>query len=79
EGTPVELTNRKFEILHALMANQNIVQTREARASAALGSDYRGESNVIDVSIRQHRSTIADRFGIKLITPVRGVGYVLRD
>ena len=79
EGTPVELTNREFEILHALMANQNIVQTREALASAALGYDYIGESNVIDVYIRQLRSKIDDRFGIKLITTVRGVGYVIRD
>ena len=76
---PVELTNREFEILHALMANQNIVQTREALASAALGYDYIGESNVIDVYIRQLRSKIDDRFGIKLITTVRGVGYVIRD
>lgn len=79
EGAPVELTNREFEILHALMANQNIVQTREALASAALGYDYIGESNVIDVYIRQLRSKIDDRFGIKLITTVRGVGYVIRD
>ncbi|MBQ6521436.1 MAG: response regulator transcription factor [Atopobiaceae bacterium] len=79
EGTPVELTNREFEILHALMANPNIVQTREALASAALGYDYIGESNVIDVYIRQLRSKIDDRFGIKLITTVRGVGYVIRD
>ena len=79
EGAPVELTNREFEILHALMANPNIVQTREALARAALGYDYIGESNVIDVYIRQLRSKIDDRFGIKLITTVRGVGYVIRD
>ena len=78
-GEPVELTNREFEILRQLMEHQDIVQTREALASAALGYDYIGESNVIDVYIRQLRSTIDDRFGIKLITTVRGVGYVIRD
>ncbi len=77
-GEPVELTNREFEILHALMANRDIVQTREALAHAALGYDYIGESNIIDVYIRQLRSKIDDRFGIKLITTVRGVGYVIR-
>ena len=61
------------------MEHQDIVQTREALASAALGYDYIGESNVIDVYIRQLRSKIDDRFGIKLITTVRGVGYVIRD
>lgn len=78
-GEPVELTNREFEILRALMEHQDIVQTREALAHAALGYDYIGESNVIDVYIRQLRSKIDDRFGIKLITTVRGVGYVIRD
>jgi DNA-binding response OmpR family regulator len=78
-GEPVELTNREFEILRQLMEHQDIVQTREALASAALGYDYIGESNVIDVYIRQLRSKIDDRFGIKLITTVRGVGYVIRD
>ena len=79
DGEPVELTNREFEILHALMANHDIVQTRDKLASEALGYDYIGESNVIDVYIRQLRSKIDDRFGIKLITTVRGVGYVIRD
>ena len=78
-GEPVELTNREFEILRQLMEHQDIVQTREALASAALGYDYIGESNVIDVYVRQLRSKIDDRFGIKLITTVRGVGYVIRD
>ncbi len=78
-GVPVELTNREFEILRQLMEHQDIVQTREALASAALGYDYIGESNVIDVYIRQLRSKIDDRFNIKLITTVRGVGYVIRD
>ena len=75
---PVLLTNREFEVLHALMTNKNIVQTREQLAQAALGYDYIGESNVIDVYIRQLRSKIDDRFGIKLISTVRGVGYVIK-
>ena len=76
---PVALTNREFEVLRALVENKNIVQSREQLAHAALGYDYIGESNVIDVYIRQLRSKIDDRFGIKLITTVRGVGYVVKD
>ena len=78
DAEPVSLTNREFEILRALMANKNIVQSREQLAHAALGYDYIGESNVIDVYIRQLRSKIDERFGIKLITTVRGVGYVVK-
>ena len=78
-GEPVPLANREFEVLRALMTNKNMVQTREQLATAALGYDYIGESNVIDVYIRQLRSKIDDRFGIKLIATVRGVGYVIKD
>ncbi len=75
---PVELTNREFEVLHALMEHPGIVLTREQLASAALGYDYMGGTNVIDVHIRHLRSKIDDKHGIKLITTVRGVGYVIR-
>ena len=79
KGEPVSLANREFEVLRALMTNKNMVQSREQLAQAALGYDYIGESNVIDVYIRQLRSKIDDRFGIKLISTVRGVGYVIKD
>ena len=78
-GEPVELTNREFEVLRALMENLNIVMTRDRLASLALGYDFVGETNIIDVYIRHLRSKIDDRFGIKLITTVRGGGYVIRE
>ncbi len=77
-GEGVELTNREFEVLRALLENQDIVMTRERLASVACGYDYMGETNIIDVYIRHIRAKIDDRFGIKLITTVRGVGYVVR-
>lgn len=79
EGSPIELTNREFEVLKALMENVNIVMTRDRLASVALGYDYVGETNIIDVYIRHLRSKIDDAHGIKLITTVRGVGYVIRE
>ena len=79
DGSPIELTNREFEVLKALMENVNIVMTRDRLASVALGYDYVGETNIIDVYIRHLRSKIDDAHGIKLITTVRGVGYVIRE
>ena len=75
----VELTAREFEVLHALMAHVGRVLTRDQLAREALGYDYVGETNVVDVHIAHLRAKIDDRFGIKLITTVRGVGYVVRD
>ncbi len=75
----IELTNREFEVLKALMENRNVVMTRERLASLACGYDFVGETNIIDVYIRHLRSKIDDQYGIKLITTVRGVGYVIRQ
>ena len=55
------------------------VLTREQLARDALGYDYVGETNVVDVHIAHLRAKLDDRFGIKLITTVRGVGYVVRE
>lgn len=79
QGEPIELTNREFEVLRVLMERPGIVMTRESLASAALGYDFVGDSNIVDVYIRHLRSKIDERFGIKLITTVRGVGYVIRE
>lgn len=78
-GEPVELTNREFEVLRALLENKNIVMSRERLASLACGYDYVGETNIIDVYIRHLRAKIDDRFDLKVITTVRGVGYVIRE
>ncbi|SHK20549.1 DNA-binding response regulator, OmpR family, contains REC and winged-helix (wHTH) domain [Hathewaya proteolytica DSM 3090] len=75
----VELTNREFCLLQVLLENKNIVMTRETLMEKVCGYDYLGETNVIDVYIRYLRSKIDDAFGIKLITTVRGVGYVIKD
>ena len=76
---PIELTNREFEVLRALMENRNVVMTRDRLVQLACGYDFVGETNIIDVYIRHLRSKIDDRYGIKLITTVRGVGYVIRQ
>lgn len=78
-GQEVELTNREFELLHTLMLNKNIVLQREKLLNEVCGYDYMGETNIIDVYIRYLRTKIDDRFGIKLIQTVRGVGYVIKD
>ncbi|MBS5450285.1 MAG: response regulator transcription factor [Coriobacteriia bacterium] len=81
DGTParVELTNREFDVLRALMARKNIVLTREQLVREACGYDYVGETNVIDVYVRHIRAKIDDRFGLELVSTVRGVGYVVRE
>lgn len=78
-GSEVELTNREFMLLQALMENKSIVLSRETLLERVWGYEYMGETNVVDVYIRYLRSKLDDQFSVKLINTVRGVGYVLRD
>ncbi len=78
-GEAVELTNREFELLRMLMKNKNIVLDRDKLMNEVCGYDYIGETNIIDVYIRYLRTKIDDRYGIKLIHTVRGVGYVVKE
>ena len=75
----IELTKREFELLVYLLQNKNIVITRNQILNQVWGYDYIGETNVVDVYIRYLRTKIDDRFGVKLIHTIRGVGYFAKD
>lgn len=75
----VELTKREFELLTYLVKNKNIVISREQILNQVWGYDYIGETNVVDVYVRYLRTKIDDKFGIKLIHTIRGVGYFVKD
>lgn len=79
DGTEIELTNREFTLLQILMENKNIVLTRDVLIEKVCGYNYVGETNVIDVYVRYLRTKIDDVFKVKIITTVRGVGYVIKD
>lgn len=75
----IELTKREFELLVYLVKNKNIVISREQILNQVWGYDYIGETNVVDVYVRYLRTKIDDRFGVKLIHTIRGVGYFAKD
>jgi DNA-binding response OmpR family regulator len=75
----IELTNREFTLLKILMENKNIVLNRDILIEKVCGYDYVGETNVIDVYVRFLRTKIDDVFNTKIISTVRGVGYVIKD
>jgi len=75
----IELTKREFELLEYLVRNKNIVLTREQILNKVWGYDYIGETNVVDVYIRYLRTKIDDKYDVKLIHTIRGVGYYAKD
>lgn len=77
-GSPIALTAREFDILALLMAHAGTVLTRERIAHEALGYEYVGDTNNVDVHIAHLRAKIEDAGGTRIIQTVRGVGYVCR-
>lgn len=77
-GSPIALTAREFDVLALLMTHAETVLTRERIAHEALGYDYVGDTNNVDVHIAHLRAKIEDAGGARIIQTVRGVGYVCR-
>jgi two-component system, OmpR family, response regulator ArlR len=78
-GKPIALTAKEYSLLEYLLLHRNKVHTRDELFNGVWGSDFLGDSNLIDVYIRYLRGKIDDGFDDKLITTVRGVGYTIKD
>ena len=79
DGKPIALTAKEYALLEYLLLHRNKVHTRDELFNGVWGSDFLGDSNLIDVYIRYLRGKVDDGFGEKLITTVRGVGYTIKD
>ncbi len=75
----IALTAKEYALLEYLLLHRNTVHTRDELFNGVWGSDFLGDSNLIDVYIRYLRGKIDDGFEDKLIVTVRGVGYTLRE
>ncbi len=78
-GKPITLTAKEYALLEYLLLHRNKVHTRDELFNGVWGSDFLGDSNLIDVYIRYLRGKIDEGFEEKLITTVRGVGYTIKD
>jgi len=74
----ITLTAKEFSLLEFLLMYPNKVHTRDEIFNSVWGSDFLGESNLIDVYIRYLRNKVDEGAEDKLIHTVRGVGYALR-
>lgn len=71
----LELTAIEFDLLRALMAHPGQALTREQLLEHVWGTNYYGETRVIDVHIGHIRRKLGDRF----IATVWGIGYRFED
>lgn len=74
-GKLVELTFKEYELLRYLMANKNIVLSRDSIVLKVWGTEFEGESRTVDMHIKTLRQKLGDA-GSRIRT-VRNVGYVI--
>jgi len=73
----IELAPKEFSILEYLMRNRGRPLSRTMIVEHVWDMDYDGLTNIVDVYIRHLRSKIDDKFAVKMIHTVRGIGYML--
>ncbi|MCU6709871.1 response regulator transcription factor [Paenibacillus sp. J5C_2022] len=77
-GRRIELTSKEYDLLLLFMQNPRRVLTRDAIMEKIWGYDFSGESNVLEVYIAMLRQKLEEGGLSRLISTVRGTGYVLR-
>ena len=77
-GASIELTPKEFLVLEYLMRHVGRVMSRTLITEYAWGYHFDPGTNIVDVVINHLRKKIDAGHGQKLITTVRGVGYVIK-
>lgn len=77
DSLSISLTFKEFELLHYLLANADIVLTRDKLMDTVWGYDFEGESRTLDMHIKSLRKKLGDAG--EHIKTVRNVGYKLGE
>lgn len=75
----IELTGKEYAVLEYLVQNKNKVISRSQIREHAWDFDYEGESNIIDVLIKNIRRKLDANDSNRVIQTKRGLGYVIRE
>lgn len=77
-GQLIELTPKEFAVLEYLMRHAGRVMSRTLITEYAWGYHFDPGTNIVDVVINHLRKKLDTGHERKLITTVRGVGYMIR-
>ena len=66
-------------MLMHLVKHKGETVTRASAAQAVWGKDGGTDTNVVDVYVRYLREKLDEKFGIKIISTVRGEGYTIKN
>ncbi|HEX8849636.1 MAG TPA: response regulator transcription factor, partial [Gemmatimonadaceae bacterium] len=74
----IELTPKEYAVLEYLVRHAGRVMSRTLITEYAWGYHFDPGTNIVDVVINHLRKKIDARHDRKLLTTVRGVGYVIK-
>jgi two-component system, OmpR family, response regulator len=78
-GELIELTPKEYTVLEYLARHSGRVMSRTLITEYAWGYHFDPGTNIVDVVINHLRKKIDAKHARKLISTVRGVGYVLKE
>ena len=78
-GELIELTPKEYTVLEYLARHAGRVMSRTLITEYAWGYHFDPGTNIVDVVINHLRKKVDARHSRKLISTVRGVGYVLKE
>lgn len=78
-GKKIDLTSKEFALLEYFIRNKNKTLNRSSITEHIWNYNFDTGTNIIDVYINHLRVKIDGGFSTKLITTVRGVGYMMKD
>jgi two-component system OmpR family response regulator len=78
-GVPVDVTPKEYTVLEYLARHAGRVMSRTLITEYAWGYHFDPGTNIVDVVINHLRKKVDAGHDRKLITTVRGVGYVLKE
>jgi two-component system copper resistance phosphate regulon response regulator CusR len=75
---PIEVTPKEYAVLEYLMRHPGRVMSRTLITEYAWGYNFDPGTNIVDVVINHLRKKIDAKSAKKLISTVRGVGYMIK-
>ena len=72
----VDLTSKEYALLECLVRHPNVILSREQIREHIWDFDYEGESNIIDVLVKNIRKKLENP---SVIQTKRGMGYVFKS
>jgi DNA-binding response OmpR family regulator len=75
----IELTGTEYDLLHQFLEHPRRVLPRDFLMDRVWGYDFGGNTNVLEVYVKQLRQKLEAGGEPRLIQTLRGTGYVLRE